>query len=185
MGNKAFFIISKYKEDTSWLDFYPIDYIILQSVMGHEATLLTYIYNNYKNLPNLLGILQADPFPHCTDKILRKLVHNTCFTFLETAEFREVNNSFYVQFGYAGRNITCKYESYDEFMNKFFKGYEHIPIIRFSAGTQYIVEKERILYYSKSFWKSLLDELPRYDMTEGYLVERAMPYIFQNTYEER
>jgi hypothetical protein len=185
MEKGAFFIVSRYDEDIAWLQFYPIKYIILQSTAGHEAVVLNYIYNNYNNLPNLLGILQADPFPHCVNKVLRKLVENTEFTFLETAEFREANTSFYVPSTYVNRNITCKYESYDEFMNKFFKGYNHIPIIRFCAGTQYIVERERIQYYSKSFWKKLADELPRYNMTEGYLVERAMSYIFQNTYEER
>jgi hypothetical protein len=180
---KALFVVNQYKEDVSWLEECPINYIVVKSVAGHEATMLSFIYNNYDNLPELVGFLQADPFYHCKKEKLYALIYNTDFTYLESVEYYENNTAWWVS-SYGRKDLKIKYNSFDELMNAYFKNYVHIPRIRFAAGTQYIVKKENILYYSKDFWRKLSEELPVYDMTEAYIIERCMPYIFQNIYEE-
>jgi hypothetical protein len=195
MKNKLF-IVSHYKENTDWLDNFPYPYKVLESTCGHEATMLSYIYNNYDNLPDILGIIQAYPFDHAKEEVFYNLINNNEFTSLEyngmvpnngwenrTPEgyFLEINNSWYV----SAHGKPCKYASLDDMIIKYFPEYNHLDWIRFSPGTEFLVPKENILYYSKDFWKELSEELTEYNMTESFMIERMMYYIFTNTYEER
>ena len=78
------------------------------------------------------------------------------------------------------------YNSFDEFMNDMFSDYQHVDWIRFSPGAMYIARQENILYYSRNFWNKLMGTVgyAQYTM-EAHLLERAMYYIFTNTYKER
>ena len=71
-------------------------------------------------------------------------------------------------------------------MREFFTDYEEIQWVRFSPGAQYIVPKENILKYTKSFWEKLMHIVDYATLPmESFLLERAMWYIFSNKYEER
>lgn len=198
---KNYIVISRHNNDVPWADEYGLDYIPIDSVSGHEATMLTYIYNNYENLPEVTVFLQDKPFDHIHGDDLRRLINNTKLTLLDsdmvnhnssyykkspvTEGYGEINNSWYISAHNNRFGISCKYNSFDEFMNAYFKNYEHIEILTFSPGTQYVVPKKNILYYSREFWKNLMEELPVYNMTIAHIIERAMAYIFADVFEER
>ena len=95
--------------------------------------------------------------------------------------YMERNDSWYISAHNGTYNLTCKYNSFDEFMNKYFSNYSHIEWIRFTPGSQYIVTKEQCLFYPKSFWESLMNELNINRATEGHIIERALYMIFNNS----
>ena len=107
--------------------------------------------------------------------------------------YMEINNSWFISahnLKLLGENheITCKFDSYDDFMNSLFSNYQHVDWIRFTPGSQYIVTKEDCLRYSKTFWQHLMNIFPFTDVnggTEAHLVERALWYIFKGTYTAR
>ena len=99
--------------------------------------------------------------------------------------FLEINNSWYIDAHYESKGISCKYKSFDEFMNTYFSDYIHLNWLRFAPGTQYVVDKGSILGYTKSFWEKLSAELTSYAMTESFMIERAMLYILTVAYTER
>lgn len=207
----AFFVVTRYKEDFSWIRDYTDNYMIYnksesilddsriintENISGNVGDIPKFIYENYEELPELTAFIQANPFDHCKKEIFDKLIYNTEFTSLEyygsipansyeartiTGEFLERNNSWYIPAHCSTFQISCKYSSFDEIMNKYFSNYVHPDWIRFAPGAQYIVEKWRMLYYPKKFWKSLMEEQPKNNMAEGHIIERAMWMIFQNT----
>mgnify|MGYP006910669639 CR=1 FL=1 len=99
--------------------------------------------------------------------------------------FMERNNNWYISAHNQTYQQTCQYSSFDEFMNKYFENYVRLNWIRFAPGSQYIIEKKQALYYSKSFWESLMKELPKHNVTEGHIIERALYYILNNYYKAR
>jgi hypothetical protein len=168
---------------------------------GNQADIFRFICENYNNLPELTAFVQGYPYDHCMKEFFDKLIFNTSFTSIEfygstpansfenrdeSGGFMEVNNSWYIYSHNQTYNQTCRYSSFDEFMNKYFVDYKPLSYIRFCPGSQYIVPKHRILYYSKKFWENLLNEIDK-DLrpTEGHIIERALWYIFNITYMER
>lgn len=207
----AFFVISRYKEDFSWVNDYTDQYLLYnkgEPILDNPHVVNTenigqnlrdecrYIYENYDNLPPLVAFLQAHIWDHCRKETFDKLIYNKYFTALEyygpyptnsyeartiNGEFLEQNNSWYIPAHYNSFGIGCKYSSFDNFMEKYFSNYVRPDWIRFAPGAQYIVEKWQMLHYPKEFWKSLMEEQPENKMTEGFIIERAIWMIFQNT----
>ena len=72
-------IVAKYNEDVSWTAYLEYDHIIynknepdnvhfehnLPNVGRESHTFLTYIIDNYDNLPNYMAFVQGNPFDHC------------------------------------------------------------------------------------------------------------------------
>ena len=212
MKPKAVFIISRYKEDYSWVKEYTDKYLIYnkgepiyndfhiintENIGGNQRDIFKFIYENYDNLPELMAFIQANPFDHCKKEIFDKLIYNECFTSLEyygdipangferrtdNGQFLELNCNWYINAHNQTYNQNCRYSSFDEFMNTYFDNYIHVNFIRFSPGSQYIIKKEQVLFYSKIFWQDLMNELNSRSPTEGHIIERAMYYIFINIY---
>jgi hypothetical protein len=212
---KAKFIISRYKEDFSWVNEYTNDYIVynkgdelpqdgyvwnVPNYGGNQIDIFRFIHDNYYNLPDLMAFLQANPWDHCKKETFDKIIYNEKFTSIEdygmtpangfegrTPEggFLEINNSWYISAHNGTWGLTCKYQSFDEFMDKYFSDYEHVELIRFAPGSQYIVEKQQVLKYPLVFWGSMIGELPENNMTEAHIVERALWYILTGKYELR
>ena len=168
---------------------------------NNQGDIFRYCYTNYERIPSLVGFVQANPFDACNQELFEKLINNKWFTCLEGFEdnieggaykkspvdrlYMEVNIPWYIASHNATYGLKCKYSSFDEFMNKYFVDYKSLEWIRFSPGSQYIVEKERITGYSREFWKSLMEELPMNNMTEGHIIERALWHILNHTYTAR
>ena len=210
---KSFFVISRFNEDISWLDSYTSKYLVYnkgnfisednriipaKNLGGNQRDEFQFIVNCYECLPPLTAFIQADPFPHCKKEIFDKLIYNDSFTQLEyygmvpangcegrtiDGKFLEANVSWYIPAHNATHNQTCRYSSFDQFMNHYFENYVHLDWLQFSPGSQYIVPKANILYYPKDFWESLMNELNSLTPTEGHIIERALYYIFTNAYK--
>ena len=209
------FILSRFKEDPSWVKEYTDNYIIynkgpnldetfntikLPNIGGNQFDIAYFICKNYENLPDIMIFIQADPWDHCNREKFNKLIGNVDFTSLESYEhlnnthahiidetggYTEINNSWFIPAHNRTHNLTCKYRSYNEFMNKFFKDYDYPPYIRFAPGSQYLVPKKNALRYSRRFWKAIAEELPKNYMTEAHIVERSLYYILTGRYTER
>ena len=212
---KPFFVLSRYKEDPSWIKEYTENYIIynkgpqdlpdfktkvMPNIGGNQYDIAHFIYENYENLPDLMAFLQAFPWDHCNREKFDKIIYNEFFTSLESYEhlenthahiidsdggYMEINNSWYIPAHNSTYNLTCKYKSYHEFMLRLFKDYDAPTYIRFAPGSQYLITKKDALRYSKKFWKFLMDELPKNGMTEAHIIERSLYYVFTKKYRIR
>ena len=210
MESKATFVISRYNEDISWIKDYEVDYVIynkgedlpeeynvkkVPNIGNNQRDIFQYIYENYNKLPDVMAFVQGDPFYHCKKEVFDKLIVKKELTALETCdlagrgkwkrneggEFIEINDSWYIPVQDKDYNNECKYKSHEEFIGKYFDGYEKEEWLRFAPGSQYVVPKANVLKYPKSFWKGLMDELPKNHMTEGHIIERTMTTILEGT----
>jgi hypothetical protein len=203
-------IVSRYNEPWEWVKAYTDNYMIfnkgkpilnnpqvinLANVGNNQRDILMYCETMYYDLPKTVAFVQAVPWDHCNRETFNKLIYNTTFTALEDyshvpesyahkkAEdggYMEINNSWYIESHNRTFGLTCKYSSYDEFMNHYFVDYTHVPYIRFAPGAQYIVPKKNILFYPFNLWLAMMDELPENNMTVGHIIERALYTIFTN-----
>lgn len=211
----SFLVVTRYKEPFRWIEEYTDTYLVYnkgepvlnnfhiynsENVGGNQRDILHFAYECYDALPNPIAFIQANPFDHCKRETFNKLIHNYKFTSLEDythlenthahvidkyGGYTEINNSWYIPAHNGTYGLTCKYSSFDEFMNKYFEDYEHVDWIRFAPGSQYIVEKEQFLAYPKNFWKCMVEELTENNMTEAHIIERAMWYILNHKYSLR
>ena len=210
---KASFVISRYKEDPSWIKNYTDDYIIYNkgeplddnfnavkrpNIGGNQYDIAYFIHENYNNLPDLMAFVQGDPFDHCKKEKFDQIIYNEEFTSLESYEhlentfahiidtdggYTEINNSWFILPHNQTHNLTCKYVSYHHFMRETFEDYDYPNYIRFCPGSQYLVTKQQALQHPKNFWKYIMDQLPENNMTEAHIVERAFLYILTGRYQ--
>lgn len=177
---------------------------------GNQFDICHYIYSNYDSLPDTIAFVQGDPFDHCRRDVFDEIILKNRFSGIEYYEhlkesryhkkcsdidygYMEVNNSWYIkahnkELRRLGRKSTTKYSTFDEFMSEIFEDYRPIKRIRFSPGSQYLVEKERCRFYDRSFWKYLMSVFPRENInggTEAHIVERALWLIFSGFYEQK
>jgi hypothetical protein len=209
------FIVSRYDEDYYWVENYTKDYLIYnkgepiynnpkiintENVGGNQRDIAKFAFEHYGYLPDIMIFTQAFPFDHCTQNIFEKLIKNTEFTPLEYygntpangweqrdefGGFKEINNSWFISAHNSTYNLTCKYNSFDEFMNKYFDNYNHLDFIRFAPGSQYLITPKEILQYPIKFWESLMNELTTKNSTEAHIIERSLYYILNGNYNLR
>jgi hypothetical protein len=180
----AFLVISRYKEDVSWVksltDNYiiynkgeelPSEYkqIIAPNFGGNQYDVFRYIHDNYDNLPELMAFVQGNPFDHCLSDRFYKLIYNNSFTLLfgdsaypegnyhDGKPYWESNNSWYLNEPWNSHKPPSKFLSFDDYANHIFENYTHQDTVTFPPGSQLIVEKERCLFYSKNFWNKLMN----------------------------
>ena len=95
---KAFFVVSRYKNDVAWIKDYTDDFVIydksntlpscskvvkVPNVGYNIHDIFHFIINNYSCLPELTAFLEGNPFDHCKKETFDKLIYNTEFTSLE------------------------------------------------------------------------------------------------------
>jgi hypothetical protein len=212
---KAFLVISRFSEDVSWIDNYTSNYLIYnkgeelpehykQKIVpnfgGNQYDIFRFIYDNYENLPDLIAFVQGNPFDHCILERFNQLIHNESFTLLfgdpnypdgnlDGIPYWETNNSWYINTPWNSHKPQSKFSDLDEFANYIFNNYSHQNTVSFPPGSQFIVEKERCLYYSKNFWKILMEsvcqEIGMNGGREAHIVERLMQIIFKNKFNEK
>jgi hypothetical protein len=212
---KAFIVISRYTEDVSWINQLTDDYIIYnkgeelsseyKQIMtpnfgANQYDIFRFIYDNYDNLPDLIAFVQGDPFDHCLLDRFNSLIHNEYFTLLfgdrsypdgnyGGAPYWETNDSWYINRDFNAHKPKCKFENFHEYAHHLFEDYIPLSNITFPPGSQFIVEKERCLYYSRNFWKKLMEvicqEIGMNGGKEAHIVERSMQIIFENKYKEK
>jgi hypothetical protein len=210
---KALVVISRYNENIDWIHDYTENYLVYnkgislndpheimcENIGGNQRDIFSYIVSNYDNLPELVAFLQAAPFDHCRKDVFGQIIYNESFTPIEyygptpandweqrdsDGGFLEINNSWVI--AYAGdQTRPCPYYSFDHFMSTLFSNYHPVQYVRFAPGSQYLLTKEIMSYYPKSFWEKMMHMLDFFNPTEGHLVERALWMIFQCRLELR
>lgn len=215
MKPKAFFVVSQWNNDVSWVEEFTDDYVIYDKSntlpegekvikvpnIGYNLhDIFHFIVNHYYNLPEVIAFLEGNPFDHCNREKFDKIIYNETLTPIESYEhlpshqkdsdggFIEINNNWYISAHNSTYNQSCKWPTFDSFMNLIFSDYVRPSYIRFAPGGQYIVEKKRLIHYNINFWNFLLKEISIEGVsmpTEGHIMERALYTIFQNTFTAR
>ena len=214
----AFFVISAWNNNISWVEEYTDNYIIYDKSHTLEETekiiripnvgyncgdIMLFIIENYDNLPPLIAFLEGWPFDHCKKETFDKLIYNECFTSIEDyshlAEtyahkkdadggYIEINNSWYIlsHIQTYGPEVNRYLRSYNQFLDMMFIAPKYPKYVRFAPGAQYIVPKENILYYSRKFYEKIMSLIDYHRIpSEGFIIERALFYIFTNKWHEK
>jgi hypothetical protein len=156
------FVIARYKENVLWLKNMSYKYVLYNKGpkdipenmayinlpnVGREAhTYLTYIVDNYNNLPDYVGFLQGEPFVHSIflGNILNKFKGQEFYSLGRSAEYYKEEAPIYIKII---EDSTLKYFGIDR------------PAGKFPWGAQFIVSKNKILKHSLEEYKFLVDKL--------------------------
>lgn len=208
-----FFVVTRFNENIEWVRKYTNQYLVYnkgnsctgllnwedtENVGGNQRDVAKFAFEYYSQLPELILFCQGHVWDHCLEDVFKQLIQNDCFTPIEhytnmqtnaycriTDGYEELNNSWYIQAHNFTFGKTCPYESFDQFMDKYFINYTHLDWIRFSPGSNYLVPKQNILKYSKNFWLSLMHEMDELNGTTAHIVERFLLYCLRGDYEPR
>jgi hypothetical protein len=213
---KAFFIISRYNEDVSWIrDYTKNNYLIYNKGVklpdkykqivspnfgANQYDMFRFIYDNYDNLPDVMAFVQGDPFDHCLRDRFDNLIYNSTFTLLfgdrnypdgnlNGIPYHEANTNWYINESWNNHKPVSKFNTFDDYMNHIFDDYVRMETLFFPPGSQIIVEKERCLFYSRDFWKKLMEVICNVEGMNGgreaHIVERSIQIIFENKFKEK
>ncbi len=242
MQNKKVILITHFNEDLKWAQKYPFKKVIFSkgkkitkltakklnaqiiksmNFGGNQYDLVRYICENYEKLPDFIITLQGNPFDHCSQKKLDKIINNNQYTSIESyftnelvcekerpiinkirdsftkvkigGEYGEINNSWFIKSVNKGVYeklgfLTCRIEKTDDFLTSIFSDYHRLNVLKFSPGSQYIIEKNQILKYSLNFWIKIKEFIPKASINggvEAHILERSLNLIFSGAYNER
>jgi len=166
----------------------PIQNAIIVANVGSDIyDKLTYIINNYEKIPEVAIYTKANIFKYISREEFDSVKERSAFTPLLTKHhktympvcfygvdglFNEINNRWFLN------DVPHKFlAEYDELIGNKFKHQEYKP---FAPGSNYIIPRENILKYPKSFYMKLRSflEYDRYP-GEAFLIERDMYNIFK------
>lgn len=210
----AFMVVSQWNNDVSWVEDYTSNYVIYDKSntlepsekvikcenVGHNLfDIFHFIYNNYENLPELVAFVEGNPFDHCNKEKFDRIIHNKFFTCLESYEnspdyhaamkcsdggWMEINDSWFIK-DHPRREHSI-FQTYNEALDHVFKNAYHPQFVKFSPGGMYIVERERLLHYSRDFWKNLMNIVSKHaNQPEAYIFERMLWTILSCCFEAR
>lgn len=191
------------------LDLRKYKEVIYQKNVGQNIyDILDHIVENYYNLDDFTIFCRACiMFPknrkkplsngNCSEQKFFKLIKNEQFTEIHDYETEKQNgkSSFIGEDGgyyekntswYLRKHKPKYFITFNLFMNYMFSNYEKLNYIRFSPGAAYLIPKKNILFYDIKFYK-IIKKFVSWDIVVGdaHIVERAMYYIFSNTYIQR
>jgi hypothetical protein len=179
-------IVSRYKEDLSWVvdikhpyviynkgDFFP-SYINVPNEGREGETYLRYILENYDNLPETLVLCQGNPFDHCRDFIhwVNEYTPDQGLVGLSHWVETEIPN----EEGYFPQEAKGVVNT----LPLLGIGWEVGPL-SFYTGAQYIVPKSFIVSKSKEWWEKcykVYADNPR----SPWIFERIWNFIFHFEY---
>lgn len=109
------------------------------------------------------------------------------------SEYGEVNNNWFIKSVNKGVYeklgfLTCRIEKVDDFLTSIFSNYRRLNVLKFSPGSQYIIEKNQILKYPLNFWLKIKEFIPKANINggvEAHIIERSLNLIFSGVYKER
>lgn len=194
------YIVSRYGHDISWLEDYTKDYvlydrseeplegsIIVPNIGSDIYDKLSYIIDNYDNLPDVAVYTKANLFKYITKEEFDEVKDNKTFTPLLTQNhkvyepvcryvdgmYEEVNNRWYLA------THPCKNET-RELELMVMLGLSDKGYVQFAPGSNYIIPKENILKHPKVFYEKLRSYL-EWDVYPGeaQILERGLYYLFK------
>lgn len=191
------YVISRYNHDYSWITEYTDDFVLydrsetpapysirMPNIGSDLLDKLTFIIDNYHNLPDVAVYTKCNLFKYITKEEFDKMKNNTTFTPILTqfhkvyepvcryvdGMYEEMNNYFYLN--------SHPAQHKDEIV-ELFKMNER-AYNKFAPGSNYILPKENILKHSKEFYQKLRSFL-EWDVYPGdaQLIERNLYYLWQ------
>lgn len=198
------YIISRYNHDISWLKDYTDDVVMydrsdkepiaegaiqVPNIGTDIYDKLTYIIDNYDNLPDVAVYTKANLFKYITKEEFDMVKDNKTFTPLLTKNHKVYNDE--------SGSPVCFYDNIGMFneVNNFWYLYPHPakfapPIIdffkmkerlynQFAPGSNYIIPKENILKHPRALYEQLRSYLD-WDIYPGdaQLIERNLYYLW-------
>ena len=96
----------------------------------------------------------------------------------------EINDSWFIK-DHPRREYSI-FKTYNEALDHVFKNAYHPQFVKFSPGGMYIVERERLLCYSRDFWKNLMNIVSNHaNQPDACIFERMLWTIFSCCFEAR
>lgn len=164
---------------------------------------MTFIIDNYDDLPDVTCFLKGNTIGrHIRKEIFDHIINNKCFTPIEDWRAHDPEQDS-LQNGYA--MISCEggwmekndswymkhpkhpikyFQSYNEFLDYCFEDPFHPMYVRFPPGGNFIVPKEHILKYPKTFYENLRTFTRHTRVSgEGQLIERALYTIWMGNFK--
>lgn len=193
------YIISRFKHEVDWVKKYtddmvmydrspePLENTIVSPNIGTDIfDKLTYIINNYDNLPDIAVYTKANLFKYITPEEFDEIKDTTRFTPLLTKNhktylpicfyddkgmYNELNN-----FWYLGAHPVKSKESLDELLALI---NNRVVYHRFAPGSNYILPRENILQHTKVYYMKLRSFL-EWDVYPGeaQIIERNLHHIW-------
>lgn len=158
-------VVARYNENMDWLKDLPWDYIVFNKGeddlpswiknqvrlpnIGREAhTYLTYIIDNYDNLPDYTICVQGNPFEH-TKKLTEKINN-----FDGSSDFFPLSDKTLPSDGSGGKHHPGLKvaESAGIFLN-------NMEFFESPMGAQFIVSKKAILFHSKMTYQKIVESM--------------------------
>lgn len=193
------YIVSRYNHDISWLEDYTDDYIlydrsdkpadgaiVVPNIGSDIYDKLTFIIDNYDNLPDVAVYTKANLFKYITKEEFDLVKDNKQFTPLLTQTHKTYSDQdgvvcFYKDGLYHERNnrwyLTSHPARSDELY--YLLGLNDKEYLAFAPGSNYILPKENILKHSKAFYEKLRAYL---EWTvypgEAQILERGLYYLW-------
>jgi len=163
---KMTMIVARYKENLNWLKNVRWNYIVynagkdalpawikneikLPNTTGNEAyAYLTYIIDNYDNLPDFVICVQGHPFDHLRDLI------KTISNFDGKADFFPLSDSVYLD-KYENRKVGI--ELAESIRKLFLDDLKSFKYFEYPEGSQFIASKKAILFHTKRTYRRIRD----------------------------
>lgn len=191
-------VLSRYNHDISWIDEYTDDFILYdRSEKPHPGSIvmpnigsdwydkLTYIIDNYDNLPDTIILIKANLFKYVTKTEFDHIKDNQVFTpiltqmhhtyfpvcfYSQDGMYNELNDGWYLG------SHPCKCNPL-ELMDLF--GIVEKKYVKFAPGSGYIVPRSVIHRKSKE-WYGIIREYLKHDVYPGeaQIVERGIYNIW-------
>jgi hypothetical protein len=171
------YVLSRYNHHVSWVLDYanpeeitiydrsenPLEGSIVAPNVGSDwYDKLTWIIDNYNNLPDVVLLAKANMFDYITPREFERIRFNDTLTPILTQNHKTYSDEqgvvcFYENGLYYERNDGWYLSSHPARSTELFfllgmSGKDYIP---FAPGSGYIVPKENILKYSKKFYEKL------------------------------
>lgn len=181
-------VIARYQEELDWINQLKTPYTIynkglsepnytcieIENIGRESHTYLTYILNNYHNLPEYLAFLQGDPFAHCKSTL--EVINNFNEHKENTVVWLTDHSATDDRYGYPHHYGLGIGEVSDKIFNK-----KHYEQFTFSGGAQYIVPASKISNKSYTWWEKVYSVHNTHHQGP-WIFERLWPLIWE--YEE-
>lgn len=195
-------IVSHYQGDASWLlehDYFiyartPLDdrfdparIRYVENVGNCDYDRLTYLVENYDNLPDVFLLTKSNLFKYITSEEFDSVKDNKCFTPLLTQHhktyepvcrytngmYEEIANSWFL------KEVPAKcVRSWEEWCDMFNLPKENY--IPFAPGGNYILTRETVQKHPKELYDTMRQTLPYTQLPgEAQCVERSYNYLWR------
>jgi hypothetical protein len=210
-----FLCISNHNNDVNWVKEYDNDYLIYDrsdndsfidglkyvkspNVGYNIYDIMTFIIDNYNNLPDVTTFCKGNIFPrHVSKELFENVMNSQCFTpifdftlhnpqmpismFSSDGYYSEINNSWYMGTWHPRKYVTT---NYNDFLDYIFENPLHPNYITFVPGANYVVPKNYILKYPVEFYMNLrkfvsYEHLP----IEAHIIERSLYTIWLGNFK--